>query len=737
MSAKSHVIIALDFPTAGDALRLVDALCRRCAALPDDGLTAVIPEGHWTVLPVPTHDGDADDDTGLLLRLRGAVLLRVPGLREAGPAAASATATATASPLPPLSPDLAAALNEPPVRILSRVWQSLHKDGLLAPLALAAAIAVATGAVLVETLLLRGLFELPALLHGPGQKLTALVSLLLFMLLLMAIDVPVLREIQRHGRHFEARLRMALLRKLPRLADRYFQSRPVSDMADRSHALHLTRQVPALGFQGVQTLFELAFTLMVVLWLAPHAAPWALALTVAAVTLPWLAQPLLRERDLRARNHHAALNGYTLDALLGLVPVRAHRAESNVAAQHESLLVAWTEAVTSGERIALLSRALQGFVGTGLAIGLVASHVLHAGAFAGTDLLLAYFALKLPALGARLSAVVQSYPAQRNVLMRLLEPLTSPEEAAMPVAAADDSTRVSHPLPAALAPRRGVALEIRGGDVVAAGHPVLREVTLALRPGEHVAVVGTSGAGKSSLLGVLLGWHRLAAGELRLDGRAAGAAEVETLRAMTAWVDPAVQLWNRSLLDNLTEAARPEDRTQLAEVIEAARLRGVLARLPQGLQTLLGEGGGRLSGGEGQRVRLARALLASDTRLVLLDEPFRGLDRTQRHALLADARRWWRAHTLLCVTHDVGETLAFDRVIVVHDGRIVEDGVPRTLALQPSRYRALLAAERALRKEVWSGPQWRRLAVQDGRVVDAAPVADEAGAPPKAIGASR
>ena len=133
-----------------------------------------------------------------------------------------------------------------------------------------------------------------------------------------------------------------------------------------------------------------------------------------------------------------------------------------------------------------------------------------------------------------------------------------------------------------------------------------------------------------------MGWHRLAAGHLVIDGRRAQARDIEALRHETAWVDPAIQIWNRSLLDNLTYASDDDAALAVGDVIAAARLRGVTQKLPQGLQTLLGEGGGLLSGGEGQRVRLARALLSPTTRLALLDEPFRGMDRTQRRALLAE-----------------------------------------------------------------------------------------------------
>lgn len=152
-------------------------------------------------------------------------------------------------------------------------------------------------------------------------------------------------------------------------------------------------------------------------------------------------------------------------------------------------------------------------------------------------------------------------------------------------------------------------------------------------------------------------------------------------------------------------------------MIEAANLRGVLEKLPEGLQTTLGEGGGLVSGGEGQRVRLGRAMMKSDARLVILDEPFRGLDREKRRELLERAREMWRGATLLCITHDVGETLDFDRVLVMDKGRIVEDAPAMELAAQrDSLYRALLDAEEDVRAEMWASDEWRRLRVEGGRV---------------------
>ena len=108
------------------------------------------------------------------------------------------------------------------------------------------------------------------------------------------------------------------------------------------------------------------------------------------------------------------------------------------------------------------------------------------------------------------------------------------------------------------------------------------------------------------------------------------------------------------------------------------------------------------SGGEGQRVRFGRALLRDPVRLAILDEPFRGLDGDKRHELLARAREVWRDATLICVTHDIDDTLSFERVIVLDAGRVVEDGKPSVLCNEPdSAYAALLAAERAVKADLW------------------------------------
>jgi ABC-type bacteriocin/lantibiotic exporter with double-glycine peptidase domain len=687
---------------------LFERTCRSATDIKADSekvdIYALIPPHYWSVTPDPATVDPSDPK----LLLHGAVLLRVTETPRVATGAAGAVRGGTPTDKKPLSPELAAALGEKTVHPLRAIWDLLKADGILAPLALVGAMVIAAGAILIEMLLFRGLFDMAGLLTQPAQRLGAVAALIVFVLLLLVIQVPIVLETTRFGRHLETRLRMALLRKLPRLTDRYFHSRPISDMAERSHSIQMARSVPAMGLQFIQTLCELALTLIGIILIDPSSALLAAAIALCAIVLSAAAQPMLNERDLRVRNHAGALYGFYLDALLGLVPVRAHGAEKAVSRQHEGLLVEWARASRGLIRLSLLSGSLQSLLCMGLAGYLLVDHFLRSGGVTGGDLLLVYWVLKLPAIGGTISSLAHRYPGQRNALLRLLEPLSAPEEPAAPAAPVVQRASVSS--------SSGAGIAILKGRVLAAGHTILQDLDLTIAPGEHVAIVGKSGAGKSTLIGLMLGWHRLAGGTLQVDGQRLSGTELNALRRQTAWVDPGIQVWNRSFMDNICYATEGDGLARMGGIVDAANLRGVLQKLPQGLQTYLGEGGGLLSGGEGQRVRLARAFLQTKVRLALLDEPFRGMDRAQRGALLTDARQWWKDVTLLCVTHDVGETLNFNRVLVVEDGRIIEDGAPAELAARASRYRELLDSEKIVREQMWQGKQWRRLRMRNGRL---------------------
>jgi ATP-binding cassette subfamily B protein len=214
-----------------------------------------------------------------------------------------------------------------------------------------------------------------------------------------------------------------------------------------------------------------------------------------------------------------------------------------------------------------------------------------------------------------------------------------------------------------------------------------------------------------------MGWFQPSSGRICVDDAPLDSLALAQLRREIAWIDPQVHLFRASLYENLRYGNGAHSVARFGATLEAANLGRILERAPQGLQTPIGEGGSLVSGGEGQRIRIGRALGRSGVRLVLLDEPARGLAREERRRMVTSLRAQFSAATMLCVTHDVADTLDFERVLVIERGRILEDGAPRTLQGRPgSRYGALLAEECAMRPEVGATAAWRRLRLQGGKI---------------------
>ena len=689
-------------PTAEPVLRQLVEQARR-----DDAEDPVMPSSAWSVRPDP----ESCNEERLLLR--GAVLVSVPGRRASELDAAA------------LSPELVAALAEPPASPARDLLRLLRADGLLRPTLVALAAITAAAGVIIEALLFRAVIDGGfGLGDSPARAVAALIAVVA---VLLALQAGIAAGGLGVGRRLEGRLRAACLNALPALPDRYFRSRPVSDMAERAHQIHQLRMLPDLGAELVGVIVQLVLVTVGIVWLDPASAPPAVLAAALALMLALGMQAPLAERDLRLRNHSGALSRFSLDALLGLVALRAHTGERAVRHEHNALLGTWSRAAAAVVRATVSAEALQTVAGFALAIWIVTGYLPRAEE-PGTALLLVYWALTLPLLGQQIGLLARQYPTHRNLTLRFLEPLgasrdganAEPPSAHVPVDDERPHTPAGRAAPSGRPGSSGVTISMQGVSVRAAGHLVLEDVGLEVPAGSHLAIVGPAGAGKSSLLGLLLGWHTPAAGCLLIDGSALGADRLAHLRRETAWVDPGVQLWNRSLRSNLRYGA--EDLAlPLAPALAGAELEGVIARLSDGIDTALGEGGGLVSGGEGQRVRLGRALLRENVRLALLDEPFRGLDRAQRARLLAHVRRTWHAATLVCVTHDLRASETFERVVVIDGGRVVEDGDPAELSSRPgSRYRDLLEAEDAVRQELSVGATWRRLRLADGRLEETA-----------------
>ena len=719
------VVKACGVDRGRQAERLLGLLVDRSAV--EDARTAwerpTIPRLFWSVRP--THRAEVDDGGGLggdgLVHVRGAVVLSVRGRARAP----EATNTHEAG-----SVELQRALTatrQAPLRELARLLGadrvSRRTVGMVA-----AALLLSAGGLVAEAILFRSVVDLGRDLGLPGQRLGALGAMLVFTGLLLVLDVALMSAALWLGRRLEARLRLAFLSKLPRLRDDYLQSRPSSDMAERCHNVHRVRMFPSTMVDFCRTVVELLFTTLAIAWLAPRWWRWAALASTASVALPLAFQVHLSELDLRVRTQAGGLSRFYLDAMLGLTAIRSHSAERSVRREHESLLAEWARASRQLFKRTTAVETVSALVGFALVGGLFVDYISDTGVTPRAVLLL-YWVITVPSLGRQIAYFARTYLLQRSVTLRLLEPLGAPEDASpsgAPETAREASDAALEPetAPPTPAPSRGAAVRLEDVRVLVGGHTVLDRISVEIAAGEHAAIVGPSGAGKSTLVSLLLGWHRPATGTVRIDGRLLDESLLRELRQEIAWIDPGVQLWNRSVLDNVLygsaqESGKPGFIPGVSAAIRDADLGHLLKNMPDGLQTLLGEGGMLASGGEGQRVRIARALTQRPPRLVILDEPFRGLDRAQRQKLMALVRARFADATLLCITHDVADTLDFPRVLVVEMGQIAEDSAPRALlARAGSRFRALYETEQAVKDQIWSAAAWRKVRIERGQVVE-------------------
>ena len=218
--------------------------------------------------------------------------------------------------------------------------------------------------------------------------------------------------------------------------------------------------------------------------------------------------------------------------------------------------------------------------------------------------------------------------------------------------------------------------------------PVLKNVTLDVRAGEHIALLGQTGCGKSTLLQLLTrGWD-ITSGTLEINGHAIGAYDEATLRKMITVVSQRAHVFNTTLRENLRMASPDCTDEQIAEVLRQVDLHVLLEN--EGLNAWLGEGGRQLSGGEQRRIGLARALL-HDAPLWLLDEPTEGLDAETEQHILALLHKHCQNKTLLLVTHRLHGLETFDRICVMEEGQIVEQGDHASLIAAQGRYARFLS----------------------------------------------
>ncbi|WP_371262791.1 ABC transporter ATP-binding protein [Sphingomonas sp. OV641] len=213
-------------------------------------------------------------------------------------------------------------------------------------------------------------------------------------------------------------------------------------------------------------------------------------------------------------------------------------------------------------------------------------------------------------------------------------------------------------------------------------HPVLHDLTLEIPAGQKVGIVGPSGAGKSSLLQLAQRFHDPQAGHVAIDGQRVDSVTQESLRDAIAVVPQEVLLFHRSVMENIRFAHPEADDEEVFRAAEAAGCDDFIRRLPRGYDSIVGERGTNLSGGQRQRIGIARAFL-KNARIVLLDEATSALDSESELEVQNGLEALIQNRTVIAVAHRLSTVANFDRVVVLSEGRIIEDGPPQQLLRRP------------------------------------------------------
>lgn len=225
--------------------------------------------------------------------------------------------------------------------------------------------------------------------------------------------------------------------------------------------------------------------------------------------------------------------------------------------------------------------------------------------------------------------------------------------------------------------------------------PVLRGLNLDVRPGERVAIVGSTGAGKTTLISLLLRFYDVDSGSIRLGGRDVREFDPQELRRHMALVLQEPRLFSGSLRDNLTLWDDDFDQERLEDAVRRVGLDRVVNRLKHGLDEEMREGGGRLSTGERQLAAFARAL-AHDPAVLILDEATASVDTETESRIQAATQEVMQGRTSIVIAHRLATVRDADRIVVLHHGRLVEEGTHAELMEHGQLYRRLVEMQMGL-----------------------------------------
>jgi len=452
-------------------------------------------------------------------------------------------------------------------------------------------------------------------------------------------------------------------------------------VAGDSWAVHTV--VDELVFTPVHALITIAGIAAVMWSLAPELTAVSFAVApLMAVAAAALGRPI-REAGERRREIEGEMQSHVQQTLSGITVVQAFGQERRQHHRFERLARA---AIGSQVRVALagginsLASGLIGALGAGVVLLVGAHMALDGDVTIGALIVFIAYLTNLQHQFGGLTGVYTNLQGARASIDRVVEVLDAP---------ADVVDR-----PGAVRPG-GVRGDVRFEGVwfgYESGRSVLRGVSFAARPGEVVAVVGPTGAGKSTLAGLLPRFFDPDEGRVSLDGRDLRALRLESVRASVSLVLQESFLFPFSIAENIAYGRPGASRAEIEAAARAANAHEFVCRLPDGYETVVGERGATLSGGERQRVAIARALL-KDAPVLVLDEPTSALDAETEESLLAALERLMEGRTTIVIAHRLSTIRRADLILVLRDGRIVERGSHDELVALGGQYARMHAIQ--------------------------------------------